>query len=164
MPNLDLNASSDDQLPVQLAYMTYQLCKLLYLECLVAGTVMYSMGLRTRRYFAITFTAAVAYAVISVLFGHTLNAVVVWQSPLAVAGYAYCAWSLLRLPPSRRSLGSEITGTIFGSVGRDVGALRRRLRTDGDARLAREPAHRGRPQQLLRGHPRARSSSASAWW
>jgi len=113
MPNLDANASSDDQLPVQLAYMAYQFLKLLYLECLVAGTVMYAIGLRTRRYFAITFTAAIAYAVISVLFGHSLNAVVVWQSPLAVVGYAYCAWSLLRLAPSRRSLGSEITGTIF---------------------------------------------------
>jgi len=113
MPGLDLNTSSDDQLPVQLSYMAYQLLKLLYLECLVAGTVMYAMGLRTRRYFAITFTSAVAYAVISVLFGRSLNAVVVWQSPLAVVAYAYCAWSLLRLPPSRRSLGSEITGTIF---------------------------------------------------
>ena len=117
MPNLDAGASRDDLLPIQLIYIGYQLLKLLYLECLVAGTVMYAAGLRARRYFAITFTSAVAYAIISVLFGQTLSAIVVWQAPVAVLAFTYCAYTLLRLPPSRRSLGSEITGTIFALAG-----------------------------------------------
>ena len=47
------------------------------------------------------------------LFAHTLDGAVVWQAPVAVFAFAYCAYMLLRLPPSRRSLGSEITGTVF---------------------------------------------------
>ncbi len=117
MPNFDAAASRDDLLQIQLIYIGYQLLKLLYLECLVAGTVMYATGLRARRYFAITFTAAVAYAILSVLFGQTLSAIVVWQAPVAVVAFTYCAYTLLRLPPSRRSLGSEITGSIFVLAG-----------------------------------------------
>jgi diguanylate cyclase (GGDEF)-like protein len=117
MPNNAFTAAHDDVLQVQLIYIGYQLLKLFYIECLVAGTVMYATGLRARRYFAITFAAAIAYAIISVLFGQSLNGVVVWQAPVAVAGFTFCAYTLLRLPPSRRSLGSEITGTIFGLAG-----------------------------------------------
>ena len=117
MPDFDQAASRDDQLSVQLVYMTYQFLKLLYLECLVAGTVMYATGLRARRYFAITVLAAVAYSIISVLFAVNISAIVVWQAPVAVAAFTYCSYTLLRLPPSRRSLGSEITGTIFALAG-----------------------------------------------
>lgn len=114
LPNFQAPESSDDRFDVQVIYVGYQLMKLLYLEFLVAGTVMYATGLRARRYFAITFTGAVAYSIISVLIGKSLSAIVVWQAPVAVAAFTYCAYTLLRLPPSRRSLGSEVTGTIFG--------------------------------------------------
>ena len=116
-PDFNLSESSDQQPSVQLAYMGYQFLKLLYLECLVAGTVMYATGLRARRYFAIAAVGAIAYSIISVLFGVSINAIVVWQAPVAVAANTYCAYTLLRLPPSRRSLGSETTGTIFGIAG-----------------------------------------------
>jgi diguanylate cyclase (GGDEF)-like protein len=117
MPNFDATGSADTIPQVQLIYIAYQLLKMLYLECLVAGTVMYATGLRTRRYFAISATAALMYAIISVLIGENLAAIVVWQAPVAVAAFTYCAYTLLRLPPSRRSLGSETTGTIFGLAG-----------------------------------------------
>jgi len=116
MPNFDAGGG-DSAIGVQLLYMLYMFLKLLYLECLVAGTVMYATGLRTRRYFAITVIASIAYSIIAVLIGQNLNAIVVWQTPVAVAGYTFCAYTLLRLSPSRRSLGSETTGTIFGLAG-----------------------------------------------
>jgi len=117
MPEFDVSGASDSRPGVQLLYMAYQFFKLLFLECLVAGTVMYSTGLRVRRYFAITIVAAGAYSIVSVLFGESMSAIIVWQAPVAVAAYTFCAYTLLRLPPSRRSLGSEITGTIFGLAG-----------------------------------------------
>ena len=117
MPEFDLSNASDSRPGVQVLYIAYQFLKLLFLECLVAGTVMYSTGLRVRRYFTITIIAAAAYSIISVLFGVSISAIVVWQAPVAVAAYTFCAYTLLRLPPSRRSLGSEITGTIFGLAG-----------------------------------------------
>jgi diguanylate cyclase (GGDEF)-like protein len=117
MPNFDSGASGDSATGVRVLYMGYMFLKLLYLECLVAGTVMYATGLRARRYFTITIIAAIGYSIISVLVGQDLNAIVVWQSPVAVAAFTYCAYTLLRLSPSRRSLGSETTGTIFGLAG-----------------------------------------------
>jgi len=117
IPDFDQTSSNESAPAVQLAYMGYQFLKLLYLECLVAGTVMYATGLRARRYFAITVVGAIAYSIISVLVGVSINAIMVWQAPVAVAAFTYCAYLLLRLPPSRRSLGSEITGTVFGLAG-----------------------------------------------
>lgn len=41
----------------------------------------------------------------------------VWQIPLAAGTYFVCAFALLALPPSRRSLGSRVTGAFFAIFG-----------------------------------------------
>jgi two-component system, cell cycle sensor histidine kinase and response regulator CckA len=56
---------------------------------------------------------AIAYSVVSAAFSTDLNAVLVWQAPVAVMACALGAGVLFRLRPSQRSVGSVVTGTVL---------------------------------------------------
>jgi PAS domain S-box-containing protein len=58
---------------------------------------------------------AIAYGVVSAAFSTDLNAVLVWQAPVAVMTCALGAGVLFRLTASQRSVGSVVTGTVLAT-------------------------------------------------
>jgi diguanylate cyclase (GGDEF)-like protein len=96
------------------ANLVYQAGKLVFVACMLAGTLNYVRGSRPRAVLRRAIPAALAYAVVSaILSGPFLNAVMVFQTPLVVGPFLVCAWLLLRLPPSRATMGSRTTGAVF---------------------------------------------------
>jgi diguanylate cyclase (GGDEF)-like protein len=99
------------------ANLVYQSGKLLYVAYLLAGTLNFTRGDRSRVFMRWAVQGALVYALVStVAAGPNLNAVMVFQMPLLVAPFLICAWLLLRLSRSRATLGSRTTGVVFVSV------------------------------------------------
>ena len=99
------------------ANLVYQCGKLVWIACLLAGTLNFVRGTRPRAFMRWALPAALAYALISTLLsGPFLNVVMVFQTPLLVAPFLVCAWLLLRFSRSRATLGSRTTGVVFLSV------------------------------------------------
>jgi diguanylate cyclase (GGDEF)-like protein len=91
----------------------YQGAKFFFYGFLIAGTLRYVRS--SPGYTAMVGVSAfsVLYAALSVWQSADLNEAVVWQAPVGIAALGFCAILMLRLPPSRRSLGSSITGVFF---------------------------------------------------
>ena len=106
-----------ETLAVRAANLVYQAGKLLYVAYLLAGTLNFVRGNRSRFFMRWAVPAALGYAFLStVAAGSNLNAVMVLQTPLLVAPFLVCAWLLLRLAKSRATLGSRTTGVVFLAV------------------------------------------------
>jgi diguanylate cyclase (GGDEF)-like protein len=99
------------------ANFVYQSAKLLFVAMMLAGTLNFVRGARPRVVLRWAVPIAIGYALVSAVFsGAVLNAVMVFQTPLIAGPFLYCAWLLLRLPASRRTLGSRTTGGVFGAI------------------------------------------------
>jgi len=59
----------------------------------------------------------VAYALVCSIGSPDLNRIMVFQEPLAVAGYVVCAWILATLPEGRRTMGTRFTTLSFLALG-----------------------------------------------
>ncbi|MEP6692495.1 MAG: GGDEF domain-containing protein [Gemmatimonadaceae bacterium] len=94
----------------------YQGAKVLYLAMLFGGSLAYARGLRISRFYAIAGGLSVLLGLVAAVFSQTLGAIVVIQAPVAVLAYGLSAYLLMSLPPSRRSLGSRVTGVINISI------------------------------------------------
>jgi diguanylate cyclase (GGDEF)-like protein len=96
------------------ANLLYQTAKLLHVAYLLAGTLNFVRGNRSRLFLRWAVPVALAYALVSTaLSGPFLNAVMVFQMPLLAGPFVACAWLLLRLSGSRATLGSRTTGLVF---------------------------------------------------
>lgn len=98
---------------VRLLYYAYQVAKLAAFAWFVDGTRAYSAGARGLGRSAMLWIGVSAYAVGSVLLSADQAAIVVWQSPIAVAAFAWCAWLLYALPEPRRTPGTVTTASSF---------------------------------------------------
>lgn len=99
------------------ANLVYQSGKLLYIACLLSGTLNFVRGIRSRVFMRWAVPAVLVYALVSaIVAGPFLNAVMVFQTPLLVGPFLLCAWLLLRLSGSRATLGSRTTGVVFVAV------------------------------------------------
>lgn len=116
LPSILGHAPAETSFTARGLYFTYQVAKLLAFLLFVVGTHTYVAGGHPRARIRVAAIVALAYAIISTTIASNLNALVVWQSPLAAIALGYCSWVLLRLPRSRRSLGSLLTGTGFALV------------------------------------------------
>ena len=110
-----------DSLPVdsmrRLAFrFVYQYGKLLYCALLVLGTRVYAYGTQPRALYMWGIVGSAAYAVLGLGFLNDVVPQVAIQAPVVFGAFAYCARTLLRLPASRRSLGSTATGSTFAFV------------------------------------------------
>lgn len=113
MPGL----SGDDTMAVRAANLLYQGGKLLFVVHLLCGTLNYVMGVRPREFLRRAVPVAVGYAVLTAFLpGVLLNGVMLLQAPLIAGPFVLCAWLLLRLPPSRSTLGSRATGAVFACI------------------------------------------------
>ncbi|HEU4560542.1 MAG TPA: GGDEF domain-containing protein [Longimicrobium sp.] len=104
----------DESPQARLVWTVYQAAKLFFLASLLAGTLAYARAVRPRDVLRVALPASVAYAAFSVAVSHELNAVVALQGPVAAMTLGLCAWMMLRLPPSRASVGNRATGCFFG--------------------------------------------------
>jgi len=104
---------ADEALRVRCLYFLYQSGKLFWLTFLLAGTARFARAIPAVRVLRIGAPLACCYALVSLLVETGLSELVVWQAPVAVAVFSACAAVLIRLPPSRQSLGSRATATIF---------------------------------------------------
>ncbi len=95
----------------------YQAGKLLWCALLVSGTVRYVHRIRHGRQLATFVLLLTVYAVVSALFSTNMVEVMVWQSPVAAVALGDCAFLMLTLPASRRTLGSRFTGWAFAANG-----------------------------------------------
>ena len=96
------------------ANLIYQSGKLLHVAYLLAGTLNFTRGDRSRVFMSWGVPGALAYALVStVAAGPNLNVVMVFQMPLLVMPFLACAWLLMRLSRSRATLGSRTTGVVF---------------------------------------------------
>lgn len=95
----------------------YQFCKLGFLAALLAGTLDFTHGARTRRILRVGLAVALIYTLASMWATESLARTLVWQIPFTAGIYFTCAYLLLALPPSRRSLGSRVTGCFFAIFG-----------------------------------------------
>ncbi|HYR09435.1 MAG TPA: GGDEF domain-containing protein [Longimicrobium sp.] len=109
--------SGDDTLGVRAANLLYQTGKLLFVVHLLCGTLNYVMGVRPREFLRRAVPIAVGYGVLTAFLpGVLLNGVMLLQAPLIAGPFVLCAWLLLRLPPSRATLGSRATGAVFAMI------------------------------------------------
>ena len=109
--------SGDDTPGVRAANLLYQTGKLLFVVHLLCGTLNYVMGVRPREFLRRAIPIAVGYGVITAFLpGVLLNGVMLLQAPLVAGPFVLCAWLLLRLPPSRRTLGSQAAGAVFAMI------------------------------------------------
>lgn len=95
----------------------YQFLKLGFLASMLAGTLVYARGIRGHWLFRAGLGMGLVLAVACFLADGTLAQSIVWQIPFTAGAFLACAVALLRLPPSRRSLGSRVTGLFFGLFG-----------------------------------------------
>jgi diguanylate cyclase (GGDEF)-like protein len=113
-----LNPTAAEWSPVMRAlFFVYQAAKLIAFLFFLRGTVMYvaggrgTAGIYGRRALLVV---ALVVAAISATFAQSgLNEMVIWQSLFAVPMLGYCSAALLMLPPSRRTLGTVVTGIGF---------------------------------------------------
>ena len=119
LPNSVPSSSQlDALLPARALYFIYQLAKLSFYGFIVAGTLRYVRSAPRFPSIAGFGAFAILFAALSLWSSKDLNGVVVWQTPVAAVSLGYAALLLLRLPTSRRSLGSKLTGAclVFGSA------------------------------------------------
>lgn len=116
VPGLNPGAT-DSSAVVRTLYFVYQAAKLVAFLFFLRGTVIYvaggrgTAGIYGRRVLLI---AAFVVAAVSATFAQSgLNEMVIWQCLFAVPMLGYCGSALLMLPPSRRTLGTVVTGVGF---------------------------------------------------
>lgn len=101
----------------RVANLVYQSGKLLFVAALLAGTLNFVYGNRSRLFMRMAIPVALLYALVSTLLaGASLNAVMVFQTPLLAGPFVFCAWLLLHLSGSRATFGSRTTGLVFLTV------------------------------------------------
>jgi PAS domain S-box-containing protein len=114
LPATARNLRSDGDGVVRLLYAVYQIGKLLFWTHVYLGAVEYVRhDFKPSRAWVI---GPVAFALICVAFNTNLNALVLWQSPVAIWCSAAAAIALIGLPPNRRSLGTSTTIFVLGAT------------------------------------------------
>ncbi len=91
----------------------YQLGKLLFLLFLVLGTLEYVEGKVSRQMVYICVLAALLYTLVSFGFSRDLGSILEWQAWAYALALSYATLRLLKLPYSRRSLGTRVTATTL---------------------------------------------------
>jgi diguanylate cyclase (GGDEF)-like protein len=113
---LGLTGESDWPLTQFLVYV-YLLAKLVYLTLLVAGTANHVRGSAPTPLVPVAIGLAAAYSLVAVYAAQDLAGVIVWQAPLAAVALSWCGVRLLRLPPSRRGVGTRLSGSVLLAMG-----------------------------------------------
>ena len=112
-PVLDGPAAAVSGYPRLVGRFSYNFAKILAVSLFVIGTRVYAFGVQSRAAFLWGVIGASIVGVAGVALVDPSTRAVVVQAPFVVLGFAYCGYTLLTLPFSRRSLGSRVTGGVF---------------------------------------------------
>ena len=86
-------AMATQPLAPRVANLVYQSGKLLFVAALLAGTLNFVYGNRSRLFMRMAIPVALLYALVSTLLaGASLTAVMVFQTPLLAGPFVFCAW------------------------------------------------------------------------
>ena len=114
LPAAARNLTTDADRSVRALYMLYQIGKMLFWTRAYLGAIEYARHDYTaKRAWVI---APVAYAAVSAIVNSNLNAMVVWQAPVAIWCTASAALALWSLPHERRSFGSASTAVALAAT------------------------------------------------
>lgn len=113
LPAVAGGAVGEGDTGVKIVYYVYQLAKLATFAWFVDGTRTYVAGRRGLGRSRLLWAGVLAYTIASVSLSRDQATVVVFQAPLAVAAFGYCALQLLHLPRLRRSAGTVASGAGF---------------------------------------------------
>jgi len=113
LASYDARLLNTDFQNLRFVYVVYQFAKLMFFAFLVLGTVAYLRGAKSRTLLFSSVIIAAAYTATSITFSSSLRTVIVWQVPVAVCAFGYCAYLLFAIPRSRRSLGNRATAIAF---------------------------------------------------
>lgn len=95
--------------------VAYNFTKVLAAGLFVIGTRAYAFGAPTRAHFGWAIATAALVTIVGVTLLDTTRGVVI-QAPFVVLALSYSGITLLRLPQSRLSLGSRVTGAVFVTI------------------------------------------------
>jgi hypothetical protein len=107
------NLDQGPTVTVWLLYSAYQFGKLLFATLLVAGTLLFTGSPRTNRFLSIAIPSTALFAMVTVYVSTNLNEIVTWQAVLLFPAFGFCAFRLLRLGKSDRTLGTRLVGIVF---------------------------------------------------
>jgi diguanylate cyclase (GGDEF)-like protein len=110
-------ALTDSTVRVRLLYLVYQVGKLLHFALLLVGFRRFVRGPSPKPLLPRAGAWAIALAVTSVAIAPTLDGILVVQAAWAVGCLVAAALQLLRLPPSRRTLGTLLTAGMLITMG-----------------------------------------------
>lgn len=113
LPEIGGAAFGERALPVLLLYFVYQLAKLLHFALLLVGFRRLVHGRSPKPLLPSALAAAVVLAAVSVAAAPNLDAIVVVQAPWAVTCLLAAALVLVKLPRSRRTLGTLLTTGVL---------------------------------------------------
>jgi diguanylate cyclase (GGDEF)-like protein len=96
----------------------YQWAKLLFGGLLLLGALLFAGELRVPVRLAVAGLAVVSATGAAAGWAVTSNlaGALAWVSPMMVVVFAFCSWKLLRVPRSRRGIGSRAVGVLFGAM------------------------------------------------
>ena len=94
-------------------FLLYQLGKLSFLLLLVLGTLEYSTGRVGQRALYLGTLGVLLYTLASYAFTRDLGGLLMWQALAYAGALSYAMFKLLRLPYSRRSLGTRVAGVTL---------------------------------------------------
>src|SRR5687768_17228557 len=102
----------------KIVIFVYQTAKLAFYGLLIVGALRFVRAAPRYEVVVGAGAFAVLYSALSVWQSENLRQAIIWQAPVAIVSLAYAAFIMLRLPRSRRSLGSLIIGNclVFGAV------------------------------------------------
>jgi diguanylate cyclase (GGDEF)-like protein len=116
IPRVDRISLSDDSIEVRFLYLIYQSAKLLYVALLFAGTASFVSGIQLRGFIVYAAILSVAYGAMSVIVATSLGHIALLQSAVTVLAFGACASMLLRIPRSRRSVGSMASAGAYAAM------------------------------------------------
>lgn len=116
LPHFSRASAADESVEVRILYLVYQSAKLLYVALLFAGTASFVSGVQLRGFVVYATILAVAYGAMSVIVMTSLPQIVLLQCVAVVVACAASGAMLLRLPRSRRSVGSKVAAGAYAAM------------------------------------------------
>ena len=104
-------ASSADA-AISVLHFIHQYSGVLYVGLLVAGTALYARQINADSVLVTVLLFGAGYSMIAMALS-SIEQALLWHAPVALVAHAWAGSTLLRLPPSRRALGSNATGIAF---------------------------------------------------
>ena len=90
-----------------------QVGRLLFVALLVVGTHQFTRGIEPARMLRRLTPPLLIYAALSLWLSVSLRELLLWQMPVAIVGFGWCAVQIGALAPSRQRIGTHLSSSAF---------------------------------------------------